>query len=271
MMREMAILGLYALQNGFMGFERSGLFYDEFSGDRVRIPIACWLVCTSDAMILFDTGLSPRAVPGLLRSDPLARFTEEDLLVHRLDLVGLEPDNVDMVVLSHLHFDHCGRNTVRRGTGIVATFPKAKYYVQHGEWEHAHQNQRDAVSYLSDNYDHLVESGQMQLMHGSQEIAPGISVRVLPGHTRDMQAVIIQSGGKTACYISDLIPTSAHLELNWVMAFDLYPLETIESRKSYYSQAIPGKWLTMFTHDPEILWAYIERDDRGKMRARTIP
>src|SRR5213593_4014903 len=76
------------LQNGFMGFERSGLFYDEFSGERVQIPIACWLVRTSDAMILFDTGLSPRAVPGLMRSDPLARFTEEDLLVHRLDLVG---------------------------------------------------------------------------------------------------------------------------------------------------------------------------------------
>src|SRR5437899_2050893 len=114
MMRGMAVLGLYALQNGFMGFERSGLFYDEFSGDRVRIPIACWLVRTSDSMILFDTGLSPRAVPGLLRNDPLARFTEEDLLVHRLELVGLEPDNVDMVVLSHLHYQHAvGAFTVR--------------------------------------------------------------------------------------------------------------------------------------------------------------
>src|SRR3989442_13476768 len=95
MMRGMAVQGLYALQNGFMGFERSGLFYDEFSGERVQIPIACWLVRTSEAMILFDTGLSPRAVPGLMRNDPLARFTEEDLLVHRLDLLGLEPDHAD--------------------------------------------------------------------------------------------------------------------------------------------------------------------------------
>src|SRR5262249_60092552 len=97
-MREMTVLGLYALQNGFMGFERSGLFYGEFSGDRVRIPIACWLVRTSDAMILFDTGLSPRAVPGLLRNDPLARFTEEDLLVHPLAPGGLRPHHLDPVV-----------------------------------------------------------------------------------------------------------------------------------------------------------------------------
>src|SRR5437867_12571318 len=105
-MRGMAIQGLYARQNGFMGFERSGLFYDEFSGERLQIPIACWLVRTSDAMILFDTGLSPRTVPGLMRSHPLARFTEEDLLVHRLDLVALRPDHVDIAVHSHRPYHH---------------------------------------------------------------------------------------------------------------------------------------------------------------------
>src|SRR5262249_61720476 len=108
-MREVTVRGLYALQNGFMGFERSGLFYGEFSGDRVRIPIACWLVRTSDAVILFDTGLSPRAVPGLLRNDPLARFTEEDLLVHRLDPDRPEPGNGDLGALAHRHYDHPGR------------------------------------------------------------------------------------------------------------------------------------------------------------------
>src|SRR5205807_3849867 len=89
--RGMALQALYALQNGFLGFERSGLFYGEFSGERVQIPIACWLVRASDAIILFDTGLSPRAVPGLMRNDPMARFTEADLLVKRLDALGLEP------------------------------------------------------------------------------------------------------------------------------------------------------------------------------------
>src|SRR5262250_3679985 len=104
----MAVKGLYALQNGFMGAQRSLLFYGEYSEARTQIPITCYLVRTSDAVILFDTGVSPRAVPGLLRTDPLARFTEEDLLVHRLDSLGLEPNDIDIVVLSHLHFDHAG-------------------------------------------------------------------------------------------------------------------------------------------------------------------
>src|SRR5262249_23209036 len=138
-------------------------------------------------------------------------------LLENLATTGITPEDVDIVINSHLHFDHCGWNTVRQGENFVATFPKAKYYVQQGEWEHAHQLERDAVSYFTENYDPLVESGQMQLLRGDQEILPGVSVKVFPGHTRDMQAVILKSGGKTACYISDLIPTAAHLELNWVM------------------------------------------------------
>src|SRR5947209_20402796 len=96
----MAVQALYALQNGFLGFERSGLFYGELSGERVQIPIACWLIRASDAVILFDTGLSPRAVPGLMRNDPMPRFTENDLLVKRLDALGLQPHHGDPVVLA---------------------------------------------------------------------------------------------------------------------------------------------------------------------------
>jgi glyoxylase-like metal-dependent hydrolase (beta-lactamase superfamily II) len=140
--------------------------------------------------------------------------------------------------------------------------------VQEGEWKHAHENQRDGVSYITENYDPLVESGQMTLLRGDAGIVPGVSVRVYPGHTRDMQAILVQSGGQTACYISDLIPTSAHLDLNWVMSYDLYPLETIESRKRYYAQAVPQKWLTMFTHDSNLPWAYVAKDDNGKMMVR---
>jgi glyoxylase-like metal-dependent hydrolase (beta-lactamase superfamily II) len=169
-----------------------------------------------------------------------------------------------------LHFDHAGWNTIRRNGTIVPTFPKATYYVQEGEWKHAHEGQRDSVSYLHENYDPLVESGQMKLLKGNQQIVPGISVEVFPGHTRDMQAILIQSGGKTACYISDLIPTSAHIEVNWGMSFDLYPLETIKSRKRYYLRAIPENWLTLFTHDPEVPWAYVQKDERGKLAAKSV-
>jgi len=130
------------------------------------------------------------------------------------------------------------------------------------------QHERDAVSYMTANYDPLVESGQMELLKGNREIAPGVSVEVFPGHTENMQAIKLHSGGKTACYISDLIPMRAHLDLTWVMAFDLSPIQTIESRKRYYARAVPEKWLTLFTHDSEEPWAYLDRDEKGKITAR---
>src|SRR5262249_25645110 len=162
-----------------------------------------------------------------------------------------------------------GWNTMRKGNTFVPTFPQAQYYAPAGEWEHGRrQLERDAISYMTDNYDPLIKTGQMELLPGDAEIVPGVSVKVFPGHTEHMQAVMIESGGQTACYISDLIPTSAHLDLTWGMSFDLFPLQTIESRKRYYAQAIPEKWLTMFTHDPAVPWAYLEKDERGKMLAR---
>jgi glyoxylase-like metal-dependent hydrolase (beta-lactamase superfamily II) len=158
---------------------------------------------------------------------------------------------------------------VQQGDRVAATFPKARYYVQEGEWRHAQeQHVRDAVSYISDNYNPLIDSGQMRLLHGDQEIVPGVSVQIFPGHTAHMQAVIVRNGGKTACYISDLIPTSAHIDLTWVMGFDLYPIETINSRQRYYARALPEKWLTVFTHDDAVPWAYVEQDSAGKLRAR---
>lgn len=160
---------------------------------------------------------------------------------------------------------------------MVGTFPNARYYVQRREWEHGRlQLERDAISYMSPNYDPLIESGQMVLLDGDQELAPGVSVKIYPGHTAHMQAVIIDGGGggnesKKACYISDLIPTSAHLDLTWVMAFDVLPLQSIESRKKYYAQAIPERWLTVFTHDEATPWGYVERAERGKLGLKTLP
>jgi glyoxylase-like metal-dependent hydrolase (beta-lactamase superfamily II) len=149
----------------------------------------------------------------------------------------------------------------------VATFPKARYFAPLGEWEYSRNpSVRDAISFISANYDPLVESGQMTLLKGGEEIVPGISVRTVPGHTAHMQAIILKSGGRTACYISDLIPTSMHVDYAWGMSFDLYPLEVIESKKRYYQESVREKWLTLFTHDPEIPWGYIEPDERGKMR-----
>jgi len=218
------------------------------------------VVRTQSETVLIETGVGNKLSEKMVKI-----YGQPAQLLEKLNAVGIAPEDVDIVINSHLHFDHCGWNTVRKGGQIAATFPNAKYYVQEGEWKHAHEGQRDAVSYITENYDPLVESGQMTLLRGDAEIVPGVLVRVFPGHTRDMQAVLVQSGGQTACYISDLIPTSAHLDLNWVMSYDLYPIETIESRRRYYAQALPEKWLTMFTHDASVPWAYVVKDDKGRM------
>jgi len=221
------------------------------------------VVRTGSKTVLIETGIGNKLPEKMARI-----YGQPAHLLDRLRTAGIAPHEIDIVINTHLHFDHCGWNTIHQDGKIVATFPRAQYYVQEGEWRHAHENQRDSPSYFTGNYDPLVESGQMTLLRGNQEILPGVSVEVFPGHTRDMQAVLVQSEGETACYISDLIPTSAHLDLNWVMGFDLYPVETIESRKRYYSRALSEKWLTMFTHDPHIPWAYIERDEKDKLVAR---
>ena len=126
------------------------------------------------------------------------------------------------------------------------------------------------MSYLTDNYDPLIENGQMVLLDGNADVAPGISVQLFPGHTRDLQAVIVRSGGATLCYPSDLIPTTNHLDPTWVMGYDLYPLASIASRHRFYEEAIPGKWMVAFTHDHETPLAYVEQGDKGRPVVRGI-
>jgi glyoxylase-like metal-dependent hydrolase (beta-lactamase superfamily II) len=256
--------GTYYLDGGaFFGIVPKVLWSKRMPSDELnRVPTGLNSVLVRDGKrtILIETGVGNKLPDKMVQI-----YGQPAKLLGGLAAVGVSPEDVDIVINSHLHFDHCGWNTVRNRGKLVPTFPKATYYAQEGEWKHAHQGQRDTVSYLHENYDPLVESGRMQLLRGNGEIVPGISVEIFPGHTRDMQAIILRSAGKTACYISDLIPTSAHVEVNWVMGFDLYPLETIESRKRYYSRAIPENWLTMFTHDPNVPWRYLDKDERGKI------
>ena len=248
--------GHYVADGGaFFGVVPKTLWERKVKADALnRIKVSCnsLIVRTGEKTVLIETGTGnklPEKMKGF--------FQPEEKLVENLHAAGVAPEDVDIVINSHLHFDHCGWNTVYRNGKTAATFPKAKYFAPEGEWRHGTlQLERDRVSYISDNYDPLIQSGQMQLLKGDCEIAPGVSVVVYPGHTRNMMGVFIRSGGKTACYISDLIPTTWHLDVTWVMAYDLFPLETIENRKKYYSRAVPERWLTIFTHDPEIPWVY---------------
>lgn len=178
----MPVQGLYALQNGFIGFEKSGLFYGERSGERVQIPVTCYVVRSRDSVVLFDTGFSPRAVPGLLRTDPLARFEDADLLVHRLDSLGLAPDDVDMVVLSHLHYDHAGG---------AQLFQESQLIVQQDEYSFAnYPSAFFAPLYYKRNFD--LPGYKWRLIEGDAELAPGITVLRTDGHTPGHQSLLVE-------------------------------------------------------------------------------
>jgi glyoxylase-like metal-dependent hydrolase (beta-lactamase superfamily II) len=234
--------------------------------ERNRIPLGTnsLLVRTGQHNVLIDTGIGSK-----LNDKRRAIYDHEPILLGSFAEAGISPDDIDIVINTHLHFDHCGWNTFYKDGKPVPTFPRARYYVQEGELQHAHeQHERDRVSYMTDNYDPLVASGQMQLLKGDAEIAPGISVKVYPGHTRDLQAVIVRSGGQVACYPSDLVPNTHHLEPMWVLGYDLYPLQTIDNKHRFYDVAIPENWLVVFTHDVQTPWAYLDLNDKGLPVAR---
>ncbi len=199
-----------------------------------------------------------------------AIYGTQQLLPAAFAAAGIRMEEVDVVINTHLHFDHCGWNTTLRANGSIApTFPNARYYAHRGEVEVGRmQRERDAPSYIADNYEPLIANGQMTLLDGPQIILPGISVDLYPGHTAQMLAVLIDSGGSRGCYISDLIPTSAHLDLTWVMGYDLDPLTVIEQRKRFYARAIPEQWLVFFTHDHHAPFGRITLNERGKPTLR---
>jgi glyoxylase-like metal-dependent hydrolase (beta-lactamase superfamily II) len=288
--------GTYPLDGGaFFGVVPKVMWSKKVSSDEknyVTAGLNSLLIRTGKQTVLVETGMGNKL------SDRMIKFYGQPAqLLTNLAAGGVSPEDIDIVINTHLHFDHCGWNTSRDKTGkIVPTFPRAKYYAPEGEWQYArHPSERDAISYISENYDPLVASGQMTLLKGGEEIVPGISVRTFPGHTASMQAVIVngrlgferarlpaapspatsENGASapeaaTACYISDLIPTAAHIDLTWGMSFDLYPLQTIASKKDYYERAIPEKWLAVFTHDAKTPWAYVEKDESGKMVAKSL-
>ena len=260
--------GTYFLDGGAMfGVVPKPLWEKKMPPDqqnRIVLGLNTLLIRTGKHNVIVETGIGPKLSPKMADI-----YGHTPRLIENLRTGGVDPKSIDIVINTHLHFDHCGWNTYMENGRAVPTFPNAKYYAQRIEVEHGHkQLERDRISYISENYDPLIESGQMTLLDGDADIVPGISVRLYPGHTRSMQGVIVRSGGQTACYIGDLIPTTAHTDLTWVMAYDILPLETIESRKRFYAEAIPQKWLVVFTHDHQHPFAYLEYDEKKKVAPR---
>ena len=178
---------------------------------------------------------------------------------------GIAPEEIDIVLASHLHFDHAGGFTSRDAAGrLRPTFPKAQYIVRRGEWEDAtHPHARNRASYLADNYLPLAEAGVLQLVDDDATIMPGVRVQRTGGHCLHHQMVRIESKGQTAAFVADLIPTTAHAPDAWIMGFDLYPMDTLAAKQAFVQEAMAQDTLVFFEHDPAVAAGYI-REQNGK-------
>jgi glyoxylase-like metal-dependent hydrolase (beta-lactamase superfamily II) len=267
--------GTYRLDGGAMfGVVPKPLWEKRAPADelnRILLGLNTVVVRTGKQTVVIETGV------GNKQSAKMREIhCNQELLPRSLAAAGVRVEEVDVVINTHLHFDHCGWNTTLQADGSVTpTFPNARYFAHRGEVEHGRlQLDRDKVSYLAPNYEPLIASGQMTLLDAegirtNPEICPGISVEVFPGHTAQLMAVHIESqaaGGAAehACYISDLIPTTKHLDPTWVMGYDLDPVETIAQRKRFYERAIPEGWLVLSTHDHEVPMARIGVNEKGR-------
>lgn len=232
--------------------------------DRNRIPLAmrCLLIEAPHALVLVDTGAGNKGDEKFREIYGLDNDGAPTRLEDAIRDAGHEPGDVDVVLNTHLHFDHAGGNTVRGGDGVIRpSFPGARHVVQAGEWEFAHiQNERIRASYQLENIDPVHDAGLWQLLEGPGEVVAGVEVLPAPGHTPHHQVVLIRSAGETACFLADLIPTTAHLPLPWIMGYDIEPLVTLESKRELLERAGAEDWLLIFEHDPAVPWGRLVGD-----------
>lgn len=185
-------------------------------------------------------------------------------LDNALGEVGLTAASIDIALPTHLHFDHFGGATLRDAAGLRPRFVKATHYIRAAEWEDAtHPHERNRASYLQDDFVPLQDAGVVRFFDGDVTIRPGIDVVLTGGHTGQHQIVYLRSGGRTAVFVADLIPTTAHLQDPWVMGYDLFPMETLAFKRRFIREAIAGEYLIFFEHDPQVSAGYIrEREGR---------
>jgi glyoxylase-like metal-dependent hydrolase (beta-lactamase superfamily II) len=236
--------------------------------ERNRITLAMRpLLVRGDRLMIIDAGVGDvmdaknAAIYGLDRNETL------DLTLTR---AGVSAGAIEVVLASHLHFDHAGGFTVRRSDGTrQPRFENARYVVNAGEWEDAtHPHERNRASYMAEAFVPLQPAGVLDFTHGDETIMPGVRVRRTGGHTRCHQIVYLESGGRTAVFTADLVPTTAHVDEPWIMGYDLYPMDTLAFKRHFLRDAIEREYLIFFEHDPNIAAGYIrERNGRKHVEA----
>jgi glyoxylase-like metal-dependent hydrolase (beta-lactamase superfamily II) len=238
--------------------------------NRIRMGTNCLLIAAGSELVLVDTGIGDKHEAKFLdlhAFDPAQRRLPEAIRA-----AGYELGDVTHVVLSHLHFDHCGWNTRRDASGAaIPTFPRARYWLNRGEVEHArHPNDRDRASYFPENWEPLVAAGVAELFDDEVEPIPGVRAIKAPGHNADMCIVTIDGGeGARAAFWADLVPTTAHVPFPWVMGYDLYPVTTMESKRRWLPPAAAEGWLGVFEHDADTPWARLVEERPGRFRVES--
>ena len=174
---------------------------------------------------------------------------------------GVAPEDIDVVVNTHLHFDHAGGNTRRRDGAVAPTFPRARYVVQLGEWEDAtHPHERNHASYREDDFVPLAAARQLETVQGEVEVGPGVRVVPVGGHTAYHQMVLVEGGGKTLAIPTDLLPTASHLPLPFIMSYDLFPVGTLEAKRRLLERVVEEGWSLLFYHDPRVAVGKVRRE-----------
>jgi glyoxylase-like metal-dependent hydrolase (beta-lactamase superfamily II) len=238
--------------------------------ERNRIPMSMrpLLVRTSSASILVDAGIGDKMGP---KEIDIYAIDRRDNLDRTLAAAGLGSDDIDLVIATHLHFDHAGGFTVRDGDTVRPRFARARYAIRRQEWEDAtHPHERNRASYLQDNFLPLDAAGVVDFRESDGEIVPGISVWRTGGHTMHHELVKIESEGRTAVFAADLLPTVAHVDTPWIMAYDLYPMDTLRYKKQFVREAIDREYVIFFEHDPQIA-AGIIREKDGRRFVEPVP
>lgn len=230
--------------------------------NRIEMALRIVLLKSHDKVILIDTGIGHKFGPK--QHDMYAIDFESSNLKDSLKQHDLSFDDVTDVILTHLHFDHAGGATQVRDDKIVPTFKNATYYVQQKNWDWAnHPSEKDRASYLKENFIPLMQAEQLTLLQGYTEILPGISTWLSDGHTIGQQLIRVQDQSENLIYCADIIPTSSHIGLPYIMGYDLQPLVTLEEKRRLLDQAASENWTLVFEHDPFMSACKVQQGERG--------